>query len=153
MSSALRKLSVDSLRDTHGRHVNIGVMRVSTDIPTRVVMRRKTLKIHSVWELKLPLMSPEGRNGTLVKNATGKKIFQKQNKELTMNAGKALTVLATVIVGGGVVFFSVATYYAVVALVHAERPPIQANLAELAGMMCALAGGFMLKTVVKANKA
>ena len=76
MSSALRKLSVESLRDTHGRHVNIGVMRVSTDIPTRVVMCRKTLKIHSVWKLKLPLMSTRH----YVWDET-EKIFHKQQGE------------------------------------------------------------------------
>ena len=70
-----------------------------------------------------------------------------------MNAGKALTVFAVALLGGGVVFLSVAAYYTAVALVHVERPPIQANLAELTGMIWLLTGGFMLKTVVKATKA
>jgi hypothetical protein len=66
-----------------------------------------------------------------------------------MNDRKVLTILATVLIFGGVIYFSVALYYTLVAFAHKELPPIQANLAEVGGMIWGVIGALILKVALK----
>jgi hypothetical protein len=66
-----------------------------------------------------------------------------------MNDRKALAILATVLIFSGVLYFSVALYDTIVALMHGERPPIQANLAEVGGLIWGVIGALVLRVALK----